>query len=117
MHKKKGNVKVLSPVLPRMCVVMRRDACNGGWDGILPKRNVWVGYSCRNQLCKGLVLYINTNRALNLPGSNCGLSSYACGARLQDEGQHRTAAEGVCNVVPLIPLKRLHESLFQKSRN
>lgn len=49
--------------------------------------------------------------------SNCGLPSYACGARLQDEGQHRTAVEGVCNAVRLIPLKRLHESLFQKSRN
>lgn len=89
MHKKKGNVKVLSPVLPRTCVVLRRDACNGGWDRILPKRNVWVGYSCRNQLCKGLVLYINTNRALNLPTVGCLLMHVVQGSKMKDNTEQQ----------------------------
>lgn len=37
--------------------------------------------------------------------------------RLQHEGQHGAAVEGVCSAVQLIPLAWLRESLFRRSVN
>lgn len=42
------------------------------------RRNVWVDFSCRSQLRRGLVPYINTNRAVDLPESDRGLVAFLC---------------------------------------
>lgn len=67
-----------SPGLNRTRVLTRRVAYNGGWDGILPKRNVWVDFSYRSQLCRGLALYIGRSRALFVFVPDRGLVAFLC---------------------------------------